>query len=172
MRLTRSSSTDAFEEPPTRDGMPSDTANKAMWAAILLVSTWKRARGFQGLTGLPAYDKSGAGRVFPILSDNQDTALGDAMQQVVKHAVIEAHLRTTLRKMGQGLKCSLRFFPEGELLRPTNRPVAAGSSLTRLDNVMGILTDVGCLSRGRAGHVLTDRGQALLSRLGGLYGAE
>jgi len=57
--------------------------------------------------------------------------------------VAEAHLATTFRKMAGGQKCSLRFFPEGKLLRATGLPVRAGESGTRLWNVIRVLADAG-----------------------------
>ncbi len=57
------------------------------------------------------------------------------------------HLRTTLRKMGAGQKCSLRFFPDGPLLRSTGISLAPGHSNDRLTNVLRTLVDVGQLRR-------------------------
>ena len=57
------------------------------------------------------------------------------------------HLQTTFRKMGGGQKCSLRFFPDGPLLRPTGIGVSPGYSDERLTNVLRILTDLGELQR-------------------------
>ena len=53
--------------------------------------------------------------------------------------------------MSQGQKCSLRFYPEGALLRPTSTPVAAGFSGDRLGNVLGIWADLGMLERLEGG---------------------
>lgn len=82
------------------------------------------------------------------------------------HAVIEPHVATTLRKMSQGQKCSLRVYPEGELLRPTGTPVRAGYSGDRLGNVLGMWADLGELER-RPGsrYTLTDRGRTVLAEL-------
>lgn len=80
--------------------------------------------------------------------------------------LVEAHLATTLRKMSQGQKCSLRFYPEGALLRPTGTPVAAGFSGDRLSNVLGIWADLGVLERAEGGKFeLSDYGRGLAGRL-------
>ena len=79
--------------------------------------------------------------------------------------VIEAHLSTTLRKMSQGQKCSLRFYPEGALLRPTGRGTSAGQSGDRLGNVLGMWADLGVLERQDGGFRLTEHGCALAAEL-------
>jgi len=69
-----------------------------------------------------------------------------------------AHLQTTLRKMGAGQKCSLRFFPEGPALRPTGLDVTPGHSGDRLTNVCRFLTDIGELRAGSKGLELVGAG--------------
>lgn len=71
-----------------------------------------------------------------------------------------SHLQTTLRKMGAGQKCSLRFFPDGPLLRPTGIGMAPGYSNDRLTNVLRILTDLGELRRTNGKFAPIDRGAA------------
>ena len=63
------------------------------------------------------------------------------VQDIAELAVL-SHLQTTLRKMGGGQKCSLRFFPDGRLLRSTGVGMMPGYSNDRLTNVLRILT--GC----------------------------
>ncbi len=84
---------------------------------------------------------------------------------IIDRGVVESHLNTTLRKLGNGLKCSLRFFPDGRILRPTGMQVAAGYSNDRLGNVMGIMADLGMIDH--ESQELSARGRALLDRLGG-----
>ena len=100
-----------------------------------------------------------------MLDGGSDRRLRDLMAAVIDRGVVESHLNTTLRKMGHGLKCSLRFFPDGRILRPTGMRVAAGFSGDRLGNVIGVLTDLGMIDHDGAG--LTSRGHLLLGRLGG-----
>ena len=56
---------------------------------------------------------------------------------------VEAHLKTTYRKMANGQKCSLRFFDNGSRLAPTGLPTHAGRSNKRLGNVIGVLAEAG-----------------------------
>lgn len=57
--------------------------------------------------------------------------------------VTESHLTTTFRKMANGQKCSLRFFPDGSSLRTTGLSVSPGQSGSRLGNIVRILRDAG-----------------------------
>ena len=54
-----------------------------------------------------------------------------------------SHLSTTLRKMGSGQRCSLRFFPEGSRLLALETPTGAGRSGSRLWHGVGVLRDAG-----------------------------
>lgn len=56
---------------------------------------------------------------------------------------VDAHLKTTYRKMAGGQKCSLRFFENGSRLVPTGIAAEAGRSGIRLHNVIGILAEAG-----------------------------
>ena len=49
--------------------------------------------------------------------------------------------------MGQGMQCSVRFFPEGSTFRATGTRVNAGQSGTRLENVLHLMADTGLLNR-------------------------
>jgi hypothetical protein len=62
---------------------------------------------------------------------------------------VEAHLKTTYRKMANGQNCSLRFFENGPRLAPTGLPAHAGRSNIRLRNVIGILAEAGVEGMGR-----------------------
>ena len=65
--------------------------------------------------------------------------------------------------MGQGQQCSLRFFPEGDVLQPTGVAVMPGFSGSRLGNVLGMLADVGLCNRLDRGRFdLTDVGRKRL----------
>ena len=68
-----------------------------------------------------------------------------ALIEELLHIAAIAHLQTTLRKMGGEQKCSLRFFPEGPVLRPTGLGMTPGHSGDRLTNVLKFLTDLGIL---------------------------
>lgn len=156
------------DNPVDRSGRRLPAArDKAVYAMAYLSATWRRSRSMFKIDGFPRA-RSGAERVFPILAEASDLSLEHALTKLIDHGVVEAHLNTTLKKMGQGLKCSLRFFPDGRVLRPTGVPVAAGFSGDRLGNVMGILTDLGLIAVDGENSILTAGGHAWLDRLGGL----
>jgi hypothetical protein len=69
------------------------------------------------------------------------------LRKLVETCAVLPHLKVTLRKMSNGQKCSLRFFPDGNLLRLTANQTGAGFSGSRLDNTLGILVDIGVLTR-------------------------
>ena len=90
-----------------------------------------------------------------------ETAGGKPFMELMKELVeITAffHLQTTFRKMGAGQKCSLRFFTDGPLLRPTGVSIFPGRSDDRLTNVLRILTDIGELQRANGKFVPLDNG--------------
>jgi len=78
------------------------------------------------------------------------------------HLVVTRHIETTLRKMANQQKCSLRFFPEGEKLLPTGFIVNPGYSGERLGNVLNISADLGWLDRLPNGFALGDAGHTAL----------
>jgi hypothetical protein len=159
---------DAFLDGPLdrRARRNLNPSAQAIYALSVLTSTWQQAREVFSLEGFPGA-RSGADRVFPILSNSADMPIHSLLLMLIDRGVVEPHLNTTLRKMGQGMKCSLRFFPDGRVLRPTGMAVAAGYSGDRLGNVMGILGDLGMIADEDGDRVLTQCGQALLDRLGG-----
>lgn len=105
-------------------------------------------------------------RVFALLQNRGHQTVGEVLSSVLVTTVIEPHLSTTLRKMGQGQKCSLRFYPEGDLLRPTGKTVAAGFSGDRLGNVLGMLADLSMCIREEGGrYALNDEGRAFVRQM-------
>ncbi len=105
-------------------------------------------------------------RAFAVLAPTQQETLSELLVRLLREVVVEAHLSTTLRKMAQGQKCSLRFYPDGRSLRATGTDVAAGHSGDRLGNVLGMWADLGALAR-QAGdqYVPTEFGRRLMSEL-------
>jgi predicted transcriptional regulator len=67
--------------------------------------------------------------------------------------------------MGQGQKCSLRFFPDGDLLRPTGKTVRAGYSGDRLSNVLGMLADLGIVAQSGDKYSFTEHSERILTNL-------
>ena len=138
--------------------------DRAIFGLTLLTATWKRCKELYAVKHFPRTG-SGAERVFPILDAGSDTTVRNLLIHVIDCGAVESHISTTLRKLGNGMKCSLRFFPDGRVLRPTGIYVSAGFSGDRLGNVLGILTDLGMIDQDNG--TLSLRGCQLLDKLGG-----
>lgn len=104
-------------------------------------------------------------RAFTMLEEEESSSLAVVLRRLLLEVAVAPHLATTLRKMSQGQRCSLRFYPEGALLRPTGTPVAAGYSADRLGNVLGMWADLGILNRRDGGYMLSDQGRSLMAEL-------
>jgi len=138
------------------------TRSKALFSLAVLLSARKATASLRSSSGLKDRQHY-MERAFDILGRDRKRSVGDVLRDLLVHVVVEPHLFTTLRKMSQGQKCSLRFFPEGALLRPTGVSVRPGLSGTRLGNVLGMWSDLGYLKRGRSGGLqVTELGRALL----------
>lgn len=157
---------DAFLADPVERSLRNLGAEKAVLALALILATWSQSRQLRHRVVVPGR-RSGIEAVDRVLSGASTQPLSSVLVQLVDHCVVEAHLATTLRKMGNGLKCSLRFFPDGRTLRRTGAGVLAGFSNDRLGNVFGILADLGYLTAVPGGYEVTDRGHTLLGQLGG-----
>lgn len=167
--LAASVISDAFLAGPLRGSVARSLTSRArtLYACALLLACRKQTEELRKAGRLPAR-RGYLERVFSILDEADSRSLLETTQRLLREVVVEAHLSTTLRKMSQGQKCSLRFYPEGALLRPTGIPVAAGFSGDRLGNVLGIWADLGVLERaGGARFSLSDYGRSLAGRLGG-----
>lgn len=147
----------------TRDLSP---ASRAVYALLILASCYKQTDKLLNGRILPDR-KNYMERAFSIIHQTDLTIL-EALRELLISTVIEPHLKTSLRKLGQGQKCSLRFYPEGRSLRPTGQRVSPGHSGDRLGNVLNFFADVGYLERSDAGRfVLNDDGLNLLTALRG-----
>lgn len=82
-----------------------------------------------------------------------DEPFEKALKALMTECAITPHLQVTLRKMANGQKCSLRFFPDGDHLRLTENRSGAGFSGSRLDNTLNILVDVGLMRRDENGAI-------------------
>jgi hypothetical protein len=156
---------DAFLTGPIRIGDGRNQAgggNQALYGLALLLSSYRcteRLRVSKKIENRHHYME----RAFDLVDNSKSMSLTRVLREFALHLAIEPHLGTTLRKMGQGQKCSLRFFPEGEVLQPTGVTVTPGFSGSRLDNVLGILADVGLCNRLDGGRFeLTNVGQKQL----------
>ena len=138
---------------------------RALFAVVLLLASARQTKRLISAGNIPNRD-SYLERTFSIMEQYALRTAHDALRALLIHTVIEAHLRTTLRKMGQGQKCSLRFYSEGGLLRPTGTPVRAGFSGDRLGNVLGMLSDLGFCARDDNGKfVILENGRVLLQNI-------
>lgn len=158
---------DAFLASPLRASVARSLTSRAraLYACALLLACRKQMAALLKAGRIPSR-RSYLERAFGILDEGEAQTLGKTITRILREVVVEAHLATTLRKMSQGQKCSLRFFPEGALLRPTGTPVAAGFSGDRLGNVLGIWADLGVLERGEGARFsLSDYGRDVARRL-------
>ena len=137
---------------------------KALLGVGILVASRRQTEAARA-GGQISHRKSYLERAFAVLDAQRGSSLGTTLRRLLVEVVIEAHLSTTLRKMSQGQQCSLRFFPEGALLRPTGVPVSAGRSGDRLGNVLGMWADLGVLDRQDGGFSLTERGRRIAAEL-------
>jgi hypothetical protein len=157
------------ETPPDarRTGAELTAGPRALYALALLLSCARRSDSLRRSGRIPDRgDRDHVERALMVLRDRADDLISEILVTLLRRAVVAPHLATTLRKMGQGQQCSLRFFPEGEILRPVGTAVRAGYSGDRLGNVLGMWADTGMLRRSAGGrYELTDRGRRLLAEL-------
>ncbi len=106
-------------------------------------------------------------KAFAILEEGREDSVADGMVELLGRFVVQPHLHTTLRKMGQGQKCSLRFYPEGDQLTATGLKVAPGHSGDRLGNVLGMMADLGFLFREEGRFATTAKGYDWLAEYRG-----
>jgi len=151
-----------LDRAPARDLKPR---SRALYALALMLACRKQTEQLQAKKVMPTRSHY-LERAFEIIGRNRSALLPRCLAELLVHAVVEPHLFTTLRKMSQGQKCSLRFYFEGPVLRPTGTKVLAGYSGDRLGNLLGMWADLGMFERLPAGRFrLTDRGRALLASL-------
>lgn len=136
--------------------------SRAVYAVCMLVSDTAHSRSLRDRVrpiGMAAL-------TYRILDHAQHGTVREVVEQLLNEVVVPAHLSTSLRKMGQGGKPTLRFHREGRSLRSTGVGVLAGFSGDRLGNVMGIFADLGALQRhGGRRYTLTPAGRALIEQV-------
>ncbi len=137
---------------------------KALLAVVLLCSCKAQTANPRHGNRIPNRS-SYLERAFTLLDEEGSSSMRHVLQRLLNEIVIEPHLSVTLRKMSQGQKCSLRFYPEGKLMRPTGTGVVAGYSGDRLGNVLGFWGDLGVLDRQSGGYRLSKRGEQLAEEL-------
>ena len=137
---------------------------KALFGVAVLGASRRQTQVARAASQIP-HRESYLERAFAVLDTELKSTLETVVQRLLIEVVIEAHLSTTLRKMSQGQQCSLRFFPEGALLRPTGVPVIAGRSGDRLGNVLGMWADLGALDRQGGAFTMTERGRRMAAEM-------
>jgi len=105
-------------------------------------------------------------KAFQILDELHTSKVYESIVKVTNFCVVEPHLKTTLRKMGQGQQCSLRFFPEGKKLVPTGIDTNAGVSGSRLNNTIRMMSDIGlCDALDNGNFIKNDMSDDVINRL-------
>lgn len=148
-----------------RSAMDLESSSRAIYSMVLLIACKKQSEDLRTQKDIKDYGQT-MEKAFSILDEGLNLNIGEVFKQILEQVVIEPHIGNTLRKMEQGQKCSLRFFPEGNRMKPTGTYTGAGYSGERLGNVLGILADVGILSRETGGLSITDDGRSALASWG------
>ena len=78
-------------------------------------------------------------------------SLQEVLTAISDECVAQRHVFNTMRKMGNQQDCSLRFYPDGPVLVPTDMEFSPGYSGSRLQNTMRVLADLGLLAIGGNG---------------------
>lgn len=131
---------------PTNDLRHLPLPDQAFSAIALLAATAKQTKATRRDGYFERKSTSPGEHAVRIVESADDEPFSKLMEEIAELTAL-SHLQTTLRKMGAGQKCSLRFFPDGPLLRPTGIGMTPGHSNDRLTNVLRILTDIGKLMR-------------------------
>ena len=121
--------------------------SQALFALRLLVALERVSRAHYAAERLPDREHY-LEKAFGLIRSMREESLRAATYDLLVEVVLESHLSTTLRKIGQGLKCSLRFYPDGDVLRATGIPVYASHSGSRLGNLLGMMSDLGLTTTG------------------------
>ncbi|MBY5806433.1 hypothetical protein ELG97_36835 (plasmid) [Rhizobium leguminosarum] len=129
------------------DGPPEAMA---LGAFKLLVTQARDARSIGLTPGAHAGEAATAARAIQLLASGTGS-LADVMLAICDECVVQRHIQNTMRKMGNQQDCSLRFYPDGPVLVPTEIDFNPGYSGSRLQNTIRVLADVGLLSTGADG---------------------
>lgn len=134
------------EPVPVDDLRRLPTTDQAFAAVALLAAVVSQTRGIRRDGYFDRRPTSPGERAVGLIETAGQEPFSGFMVQLAELTAL-SHLQTTLRKMGAGQKCSLRFFPDGPRLRSTGMGMAPGHSNDRLANVLRILTDIGMFER-------------------------
>lgn len=139
------------ETIPARDLGRMLPAAQALAAFAILAASATQTRELRRTGQFRSQPASPGEQALAIVEAADDGSFKSVVRRLAELTTL-AHLRTTLRKMGAGQKCSLRFFTDGPRLRATGLAMQPGHSNDRLTNVLRVLADVGVLQRGPLGY--------------------
>lgn len=125
-----------------------DAPNAAAFSVGVLLACSRQSAVVREDPGLLAR-RSVLEQVNDLFEDLAETELTEVLRRLLRDCIVGPHLQNALRKMADQplAKCTLRFYPEGEVLWTTGTGVKAGRSGERLGNVIGLLADLGYLER-------------------------
>ncbi|MCQ2005696.1 hypothetical protein [Rhizobium sp. NRK18] len=126
---------------------------KLMASFAILSALQDQTRSFRGT--LAAHANSISDLALSLIISVGDQPFAEFLSELAERCAVTPHLQVTLRKMSAGQKCSLRFFPDGNVLRLTANQTNAGFSGTRLYNTINVLSDIGILTRNVDGSLAT-----------------
>jgi hypothetical protein len=154
--LIESISDSSFMDNPISNSLSRRLSTRArvLYACQLLLGTYRQSVHLRESGAIRDRKSYHLERAFAIVKESLAGTLGEFVEKLLIQVVVKAHLGTTYRKMGQGQRCSLRFYPEGDLLRATGTEMRAGFSGNRLGNLMGIWADLGAFRRIPGGKFL------------------
>lgn len=143
---------------------PENSSEQALYAISILEVC--RRQSVNLLDSISIVENDYMRKTFAILDELHISKVYESIVKITNFCVVEPHLKTTLRKMGQGQQCSLRFFPEGKKLVPTGIETNAGVSGSRLNNTMRMMSDIGiCEALDNGSFIKNDMSDDIVSRL-------
>jgi len=143
---------------------PENPSEQALHAISILEVC--RRQSIKLLDSISTVENDYMRKAFEILDELHTSKVYESIVKVTNFCVIEPHLKTTLRKMGQGQQCSLRFFPEGKKLVPTGIDTNAGVSGSRLNNTIRMMSDIGiCDALDNGNFIKNDMSDDVINRL-------
>ncbi|MEQ1761418.1 MAG: hypothetical protein ABL986_24170 [Vicinamibacterales bacterium] len=139
-----------------------NSSASAAFAIGLLLASLKQSRAVIE-SGTLMGERSAVEKTLGLALNGWHGTLGDLTRALVRDESVNLHLHNALRKMAAGGECTLRFYPDGDVLCTTGLDVAAGRSGDRLGNVLGHLADLGLAKRvANTVFVTTPRGAAVV----------
>jgi len=152
--------------PSVKSARALSNESSALIALVIVASCWRDVKKWRKKGIMVELPGSPLDNAFAILDKAENKRVIDILAEIIDECVVTPHLKTTWRKMGQGQKCSLRFYKDGDLLRSTGTVVKAGYSGDRLGNVMSMMADLGLLDHvGNGRYKTTERAHSLINDL-------